>query len=104
MTYCWLVELFEPGGNSMGHYHTGFTEFLPFESRTTRDPNKARRYATRVDALMVCARLLHAKGVWRAVEHGFEEKPSEFECLGEPSLCTNPRGCACVPDNKTPNA
>ena len=28
----------------------------------------------------------------------------EFECLGEPSLCTNPRGCACVPDSKTPNA
>lgn len=22
----------------------------------------------------------------------------EFECQGEPSLCTNPRGCACVPD------
>ena len=31
-------------------------------------------------------------------------KPQEFECLGEPSLCTNPRGCACVPDSKTPNA
>ncbi len=30
--------------------------------------------------------------------------PAEFECLGEPSLCTNPRGCACVPDSKTPNA
>ena len=29
---------------------------------------------------------------------------AEFECLGEPSLCTNPRGCACVPDSKTPNA
>jgi hypothetical protein len=28
---------------------------------------------------------------------------AEFECLGEPSLCTNPRGCACVPDSKTPN-
>ena len=24
--------------------------------------------------------------------------PAEFECLGEPSLCTNPRGCACAPD------
>ena len=73
MTFCWLVELFEPSGNSMGYYHTGFTEFLPFESRTTRDPNKARRYATRVDALKVCVRLLHMKGVWRAVEHGFED-------------------------------
>lgn len=29
---------------------------------------------------------------------------AEFECLGDPSLCTNPRGCACVPDSKTPNA
>lgn len=73
MTYCWLVELFEPGGNSMGYYHTGFTEFLPFESRTTRDPNKARRYQRRADALMVCARLLHMRGSWRAVEHGFDD-------------------------------
>ena len=72
MKYCWLVELFEPGGNWMGHYHTGFTEFLPFESRTTRDPNKARRYESQADALMVCVRLLHMRGVWRAVEHGFE--------------------------------
>lgn len=23
---------------------------------------------------------------------------AEFECLGEPSLCANPRGCACLPD------
>ena len=30
-------------------------------------------------------------------------KPREFECQGEPSLCDNPRGCACVPDSKTPN-
>ena len=32
-------------------------------------------------------------------------KPAEdeFECLGEPSLCANPRGCGCVPDSKTPN-
>ena len=22
---------------------------------------------------------------------------AEFECMGEPSLCTNPRGCACAP-------
>ena len=29
---------------------------------------------------------------------------AEFECMGEPSLCANPRGCACVPDSKTPNA
>lgn len=29
--------------------------------------------------------------------------PAEFECLGEPNLCTNPRGCGCVPDSKTPN-
>ena len=31
-------------------------------------------------------------------------KTQEFECQGEPSLCDNPRGCACVPDSKTPNA
>ena len=24
-----------------------------------------------------------------------DSKAPEFECLGEPSLCTNPRGCAC---------
>ena len=24
--------------------------------------------------------------------------PAKFECLGEPSLCANPRGCACVTD------
>ena len=70
-TYCWLVELFEPDGNSMGYYHTGFTEHLAFESRTTRDPTKAKRYSTQADALLVCARLLHLQGVWRAVEHGF---------------------------------
>jgi hypothetical protein len=29
---------------------------------------------------------------------------AEFECLGEPSLCTNPRGCACVPGCKTPDS
>lgn len=29
---------------------------------------------------------------------------AEFECLGEPSLCANPRGCGCAPDSKTPNA
>jgi len=25
-------------------------------------------------------------------------KTQEFECQGEPSLCDNPRGCACAPD------
>ena len=69
--YCWLVELFEPDGNSMGYYHTGATTMLSFESRTTRDPLKAKRYATRRDALQACAGLLHLQGVWRAVEHGF---------------------------------
>ena len=69
--FCWLVELFEPDGNSMGHYHTGATTLPSFESRTTRDPLKAKRYATKRDALLACAGLLHLKGVWRAVEHGF---------------------------------
>lgn len=67
---CWLVELFGPDGNSLGHYHTGLTT-LSFESRTTRDPLKAKRYATKRDALLACAGLLHLQGVWRAVEHGF---------------------------------
>jgi hypothetical protein len=70
-TYCWLVELFKPDGNSMGYYHTGFTAHLPFESRTTSDPSRAKRYSAQADALLVCARLLHLQGVWRAVEHGF---------------------------------
>lgn len=69
--YCWLVELFEPDGNSMGYYHTGATTMLSFESRTTRDPLRAKRYATKRDAVMACAGLLHLQGVWRAVEHGF---------------------------------
>lgn len=73
-TYCWLVELFEPEGNSMGYYHTGFTAHLPFESRTTRDAVKAKRYATQAEALLACARLLHLQGVWRAVEHGFAHR------------------------------
>lgn len=70
-TYCWLVELFEPDGNSLGYYHTGRTRLSAFESVTTRDPMHAKRYATQREALMACAGLLHLQGVWRAVEHGF---------------------------------
>jgi hypothetical protein len=65
--FCWLVELFEPGGNSMGLYHTGFTEL----DRTTSDPHKAKRYATKEAALASVDKLLSKAGVWRAIEHGF---------------------------------
>lgn len=27
--------------------------------------------------------------------------PAEFECQGEPSLCSNPRGCACFEAGRT---
>ena len=41
---------------------------------------------------------------WKdAIRQALARAAPEFECLGEPSLCTNPRGCACVPDSKTPN-
>ena len=46
---------------------------------------------------------LNAQALIRRMEL-ISAEPAEFECLGEPSLCTNPRGCACVPDSKTPNA
>jgi hypothetical protein len=69
--FCWLVELFEPGGNSMGLYHTGFTELDGMTSRTTSDPHKAKRYATKEAALASVDKLLSKAGVWRAIEHGF---------------------------------
>ena len=68
--FCWLVELFLPQGNSMGYYHTGFTTLTPGESRTTRDPLQAKRYATLADALHIADGLRDLQGVWRAVEHG----------------------------------
>lgn len=70
--FCWLVELFMPGGNSMGYYHTGFTTLTPGQSRTTRDPLQAKRYATQAEALSVADGLHHLQGVWRATEHGFD--------------------------------
>ena len=75
MTYCWLVELFHRGGNSMGRYHTGLTD-LAYQSRSTTDPHAAKTYdkdgAERVAAelnkhMMACE--------WRAVEHGFAASP-----------------------------
>lgn len=67
---CHLVELFEPTGNSMGYYHTGFTD-IDGRSRTTRNPHEAKRYASFLDAARVAGSLHHLAGVWRAVEHGF---------------------------------
>jgi len=41
---------------------------------------------------------------WKdAIRQALARAAPEFECLGEPSLCTNPRGCGCAPDSKTPN-
>lgn len=70
--FCWLVELFLPhGGNSLGFYHTGFTD-LSGNSRSTADPHKAKRYATKGEAEAVAEKLgFTLQGVWRAVEHGF---------------------------------
>jgi len=72
MQFCWLVELFMPGGNSMGCYHTGFTTLMPGESRTTRDPWEAKKYVTEAEAMQAADKLHHLQGVWRAVEHGFD--------------------------------
>ena len=69
--FYWLVELFLPQGNSMGYYHTEFITLTPSESRTTRDPLQAKRYATQGDALHIADGLHNIQGVWRAVEHGF---------------------------------
>jgi len=68
--FCWLVELFLPGGNSLGWYHTGFTD-ISNNSRSTQSPWEAKRYATKEEAERVASRMLHKQGVWRAVEHGF---------------------------------
>lgn len=70
--FCWLVELFLPyGGNSLGHYHTGFTH-IDGASRTTQSPHEAKRYASYKDANYAASKLDSKQGEWRAVEHGFE--------------------------------
>lgn len=75
--FCWLVELFDPNtDNSLGDYHTGFTD-LAGESRSTKDPLKAQRYGTKEAASRAAFRLKFNKvGIWRAVEHGFMSAPT----------------------------
>ena len=68
--FCWLVELLEPEGNSMGYYHTGRTD-IGGQSISTKLPHDACQYGTRDEAERVAARLHHLAGVWKAVEHGF---------------------------------
>jgi hypothetical protein len=72
---CWLVELFLPHGNSLGIYHTGFTD-LSGQSLTTADPHKAKRYS-KGEAEAVAEKLQSMRGVWRAVEHGFDAPEAE---------------------------
>lgn len=66
-----LVELFEPDGNSLGFYHTGWTD-IDGHSRTTTDPWQAHRYCSHAEAQIVAEKLLSKRGVWRVVEHGFD--------------------------------
>lgn len=69
--FCWLIELMRPyGGNSLGYYHTGFTD-LSGESRSTTSPHKAKRYATFKEADKIARNMLSKLGEWKAVEHGF---------------------------------
>lgn len=73
--FCWLVELFEPTGNSMGDYHTGFSD-TSWQSRSTKDPHQARRYNSKEEAERAASGLFSKAGVWRAIEHGFHAPES----------------------------
>jgi hypothetical protein len=70
--YCWLVELFDIGGNSRGDYHTGFTD-LHHYPRTTKDPHQARRFGKEQAEKAAAAANVWMKAPveWRAIEHGF---------------------------------
>lgn len=76
-TFCWLVELFHRGGNSLGRYHTGFTD-LRDASRSTADISDARRYASKKNAQRTADKLntMMMACEWRAVEHGFMAEPT----------------------------
>ncbi len=81
--FCWLVELFLPEGNSLGLYHTGFTD-LSGGSRSTQDPHKAKRYS-KAQAETAAEKLGHTlSGVWRAIEHGFQSMRGQSEAAVEP--------------------
>lgn len=66
----WLVELFLPGGNSLGYYHTGFTD-ISGQSRATKNPHEARKYSSLENANAMAKRLHSKQGVWKAISHGF---------------------------------
>lgn len=83
--FCWLVELFSSDEtDSLGYYHTGFTN-LSGESRSTKDPYQARRYATFEEAQKIASSMLNILGVWKAIEHGFH-KPVVVQEKQEPIL------------------
>jgi len=67
---CWLVELLVPGSKSLGYYHTGFTD-ISGNSRSTNNPNEAKKYESRRAAADIAVKLFHLQGVWTPVEHGF---------------------------------
>lgn len=51
------------------------------------------------------ALMLHATRPkrWRGLTEPARRMPGrEFECLGAPRLCTNPRGCACKDEGEAP--
>jgi hypothetical protein len=81
--FCWLVELFEPGGNSLGAYHTGFSD-TSWQSRSTKDPHQARRYNSKEEAERAASELFSKAGVWRAVEHGFVAAPQAVDVAAQP--------------------
>jgi hypothetical protein len=83
--FCWLVELFEPSGNSLGHYHTGFSD-TSWQSRSTKDPHQARRYNSKEEAERAASELFSKAGVWRAVEHGFVAVPQAVDAPVAPDV------------------
>lgn len=70
--YCWLVELFEHQGNSLGRYYTGQTD-LHNHSRSVIDAHYAKRYAAKheAEAAAIYLNLYMKTGEWRAIEHAF---------------------------------
>lgn len=71
MTYAWLVENFTKEGQSTGLYM-----LCQVNMTLTADVNAACRFRLQRTAEFRAADMREARrGDWRAVEHGFEEKP-----------------------------
>lgn len=69
----WLLELFMPhDGVTLGYYHTGFRDIGGY-SKTTKNPEEAKKYDSKRQAENAAARLYSKIGVWRAIEQGFYE-------------------------------